>query len=306
MRIERIAVSQDNNGLRLDIFLSAHLDVSRSQAKRWIDEGRVRSSASDSCPKAKDRVKSGDIITIEIPPPIKSDVSPENIPIEIIYEDSWIVVVNKPRGLTVHPGAGRYTGTLVNALLYHTKDLSGIGGIERPGIVHRLDKDTSGAMVVAKNDLAHERLSKLFEERRIKKEYLALVHGSPSKDRSLIETPISRNPVKRKKMTVSGKGREARTEFQVLERFHGFSLLSVRTFTGRTHQIRVHLTSIGFPLVGDELYGVRSNPFGIKGHILHSNLLGLYHPEDNRYMEFKATMPQETSRLIESLRAEKI
>lgn len=300
MTIVKIEVPEDKNGQRLDLFLSQSMSVSRNQVQRWIEEERV--TLIGHCVKSKDKVKSGSILAIDIPSPVKSVISPENIPVEILFEDSWIVVVNKPKGMTVHPGAGRNSGTLVNALLYHIKDLSGIGGVERPGIVHRLDKDTSGSMVVAKNDRAHEHLVKLFEERKIKKEYIALVHGIPRNESDFIEAPISRHPVKRKKMTVSNYGREARTYWSVIERFSSYSLLKVRTYTGRTHQIRVHLTSIGHPLLGDELYGARSNPFEIKGHMLHSSLLGLFHPEDGRYLEFISPIPPELEKILKQLR----
>lgn len=302
--MENIEVSEESSGMRLDVFLARKLSIARNQVQRLVTEGRV--SIKNSCPRVKDKVKKGDIITIEIPPPQKLDVVPENIPLPILFQDSWIAVINKPRGIAVHPGGGKYDGTLVNALIYHIRDLSGVGGIERPGIVHRLDKDTSGVMVIAKNDKAHENLSRQFKTRTIRKEYIALVHGILKRDSGYINAPIGRHPVKRKKMTISQAGREARTRWTVLERFENFSLLFVQTFTGRTHQIRVHMTSIGFPLVGDEVYGHRKNSFDIRGHVLHARLLGLHHPEDERYMEFTAPLPEEIESLIEILRRNKV
>lgn len=300
MSREQIEVTDESCGVRLDIFLARALSMARNQVQRMIQEGRV--TFRNAVPRAKDKVKSGDMITVEIPPPKLSEVLPEAIPLNILYQDPWIAVINKQRGLAVHPGGGRYVGTLVNALMYHLSDLSGVGGVERPGIVHRLDKDTSGVMVVAKNDRAHDSLSRQFKGRKVRKEYLALVHGTMERESGSIDAPIGRHPVERKKMTVSRAGREARTRWMVVERFDGYSLLAVQTFTGRTHQIRVHLTSIGFPLVGDEVYGRRKNPFWSNGHVLHARLLGLHHPEDGRYVEFSAPLPGEIEDLLAMLR----
>jgi 23S rRNA pseudouridine1911/1915/1917 synthase len=287
---------------RLDVFLSGALSLSRNQIQRLIDEERVQTGKG--APKAGSKVREGDVITVSIPPPEPSNVAAEDIPFDILYEDSSVLVINKARGIAVHPGGGGRTGTLVNAFLFKIRDLSGIGGVERPGIVHRLDKDTSGAMVVAKNDKAHESLSAQFRDRKTKKEYVALVHGAVQRDSFSIDAPIGRHPVKRKKMAVVPGGREAHTKVQVLERFRSHTLLLVRTLTGRTHQIRVHLTALGHPLVGDEVYGHRPNPFDIKGHVLHARLLGFFHPEDGRYLEFTAAMPAEIEQLIERIRNE--
>ena len=300
MSLEKIEISDSSGGARLDVFLAGHLSMTRNQVQRLIREGKITRGASPL--KPNDKVKKGDIITVEIPPPRKSEVLPEAIPLNILYQDPWIVVINKPRGLAIHPGGGRRNGTLVNALLYHIKDLSGVGGVERPGIVHRLDKDTSGVMVIAKNDSAHESLSKQFKSRKIKKEYIALVHGVVKKECDSIDTPISRHPKERKKMTVSRTGREAHTRWTVLERFDDFTLLSVKTLTGRTHQIRVHLTSTGFPLAGDEVYGRRKNTLNLRGHVLHACYLGFFHPHDERFMEFTASLPEEIERLLQALR----
>jgi len=297
-----LTVPPQSHLARLDVFLSGALSLSRSQIQRLIDEERVHTGKG--APKAGAKVREGDLIKVSIPPPEPSDVIAEDIPFDILYEDSHVLVINKARGIAVHPGGGGRTGTLVNAFLFRIRDLSGIGGVERPGIVHRLDKDTSGAMVVAKNDRAHESLSAQFHDRKTKKEYIALVHGAVQRDSFSIDAPIGRHPVKRKKMAVVPGGREAHTKVQVLERFKNHTLLLVRTLTGRTHQIRVHLTALGHPLVGDEVYGNRPNSFDIKGHVLHARLLGFFHPEDGRYLEFMAAMPAEIEQLIERIRKE--
>jgi 23S rRNA pseudouridine1911/1915/1917 synthase len=290
----------EQEGTRIDLFLAGELSMTRNQVQRLIEEGRVTLRGLPC--RAKEKVKAGDAIIVEIPPPRKSDLLPEAITLDILFEDPHIAVINKARGISVHPGGGGVTGTLVNAFLYHFKDLSGIGGVERPGIVHRLDKDTSGAMVIAKNDSAHENLSRQFNERKVKKEYTALVHGTMEGKKTLIEAPIARNPVKRKKMMIAAGGRQAMTQWEIRERFRNFTLLLVRTFTGRTHQIRVHLTSIGCPLVGDEVYGVRHNPFAIKGHVLHASKLSFMHPADGTLLEFTAPLPKEIADLLEELR----
>ncbi len=316
--VKTLTVPQDAHLARLDVFLSAVLSLSRNQIQRLIDEGKVvvgkglpkagtgasagASANASAGARASVRVRAGEVIVVSIPPPVPSLVPPEDIPFEILYEDSSIVVINKARGIAVHPGGGGKSGTLVNAFLFRIRDLSGIGGIERPGIVHRLDKDTSGAMVVAKHDRAHENLSAQFRERKTKKEYIALVHGAVQREAFSIDEPIGRHPVKRKKMAVVAGGREAHTMVKVLERFRNYTLLLVRTLTGRTHQIRVHLTSLGYPLVGDAVYGNRPNPYGIKGHVLHARLLGFFHPDDGRYLEFSAEMPEEIEELLEKVR----
>ncbi|MDQ7821791.1 MAG: RluA family pseudouridine synthase [Candidatus Eremiobacteraeota bacterium] len=295
-----IEISPDDYGKRIDIVLAGHLAISRNQVQRLIERGGVL--LSGDFPEVSDRLKKSDTIVVELLPPERSQVLPENIPLAILYEDEWVAVVNKPRGMAAHPGAGRYSGTLVNALLYAIKDLSGIGGVERPGIVHRLDRDTSGVMVIAKNDGAHAHLSLQFAERQVKKEYLALVHGEVREAERDIVAPIGRHPVKRKKMAVSREGRFAHTRWEVVERFRGYSLLKVRTLTGRTHQIRVHLTSTGFPLVGDEIYGVRENPWHFRGHALHAARLEFMHPRSGQAMEFEAPLCGELQELLFKLR----
>jgi 23S rRNA pseudouridine1911/1915/1917 synthase len=302
MSLRLIRADSAHEGQRLDLFLAGALPMTRNQVQRLIDEGKVTLGGLPC--RAREKVKHGDMIAVDIPPPKKSGILPEDIPLEILYDDPHIAVINKARGISVHPGGGGVTGTLVNAFLFHFRDLSGVGGVERPGIVHRLDKDTSGAMVIAKNDHAHEHLSLQFHERKVKKEYIALVHGTMEGKNALIEAPIARNPVKRKKMMVSSAGRQARTQWEVIEEFRGFTSLLVRTFTGRTHQIRVHLTSIGCPLVGDEVYGARTNPFSIRGHVLHAARLRFIHPTSGEEMDFRAPLPEEIERLFEELRRE--
>jgi 23S rRNA pseudouridine1911/1915/1917 synthase len=296
-------VSSESHGQRLDLFLTGHLDIARNQVQKLIREGRAE--VNGEMAGVGDKMRRGDVVKVSLPPLEKSNVTAEALPLAILYEDSWMVIINKARGIAVHPGGGRRSGTLVNALLYHIHDLSGVGGVERPGIVHRLDRDTSGVMVVAKHDRAHERISAQFNARKIVKEYIALVHGHPRHERGSIEAPLGRNPVQRKKMMILPKGRYARTEYEVLEGFRGFCLVKLKPLTGRTHQIRVHLTSLGHPLAGDETYGPRKCPFELKGQFLHARLLGLYHPDDGRYMEFTAPLPQELEMILTMLRKEK-
>ena len=229
----------------------------------------------------------------------------EDIALNILYEDAHVLVLAKPKGLVVHPAAGHAGGTLVNALLHHCHDLSGISGEARPGIVHRLDKDTSGVLVVAKHDRAHLELSKQFKAHSVVREYIAVIHGSPTVDKGTIDAPIARHPRERKKMaiTTTGKGRHAITHFQVIERFDGYTYVALRLETGRTHQIRVHLASIGHSVVGDPVYGQRKQPFTLSGQALHARLLGFVHPVDGRYLEFSSEPPAEFINLLSELRA---
>ncbi len=252
--------------------------------------------------KAGYKVKVNDRITITIPSPKISEVTAEDISLDVIYEDSDLIVVNKPRGMVVHPAAGNYSGTLVNALLAHCKDLSGIGGVERPGIVHRLDKETSGLIVAAKNDLAHNALAKQFKSREVKKEYIALVHGLIKEDEGVVEKKIGRHPKDRKKMAVVKGGRESVSAYNVLERFSNYTLVKVILKTGRTHQIRVHLSSIGHPLVGDRVYGSRHEDFDLSGQMLHAKRLGFIHPRTGKEMLFEAALPKDMEELLRKLR----
>lgn len=312
-----LIVDPREGGQRLDTFLSLRWPgCSRSQAAGWI---RDRLITVDQVPrKPSYRVQPGEVIGGIIPAPVDSRLSAEAIPITIIYEDPEVIVVDKPPGLVVHPAAGHADGTLVNALLHHCPDLEGIGGERRPGIVHRLDKDTSGVMVVAKNARSHQLLAQSFKERRVQKIYLAIVAGSPDQPGGRIELPVGRHPVERKKMSVvSTKGREAVTVWQVRERLPGATLLSLELKTGRTHQIRVHCQSMGHPIVGDPLYGpknallrqAKSDPdrFTIlkqaRRQMLHAARLEIIHPASGEPMAFEATMPEDMIKVLNGLRA---
>ena len=287
---------QDRNK-RLDQFLAAtSLKLSRSQIKRLVEQGFI--TVNNHSTKPAYRLKKDDRIDINIPPPKKTHLVGAAIPLNIIYEDKDIIVINKPRGIAVHPGAGIKSSTIVNALLNHCKDLSGIGGVERPGIVHRLDKDTSGVLVVAKNDKAHQSLSEQFKGHRVDKTYLAIVYGSPKKDQDTISSRIGRHPINRKKMSVISsasklKSREAVTGYRILKRFKDLSLLELKPKTGRTHQIRVHLHSIGHPILGDPVYGKRYTVHGTRQQLLHAYKLKFTHPRTGKEMEFEAALPED-------------
>lgn len=294
-------VSASESGERIDSALSkkSELNLTRSQIQKLIREDFIE--VNKEIPKASYRLKAEDRVRITLPPPKPLSIQPENLPLDIVYEDSDLVVVNKARGMVTHPAAGNYSGTLVNALLYHCKDLSGIGGVLRPGIVHRLDKGTSGLMVVTKNDLAHQALAKQFKERSVNKKYVALVHGVMKQDAGVVETKLGRHPVQRKMMAVVVKGKEAITKYKVLERFKDYTLVELIIKTGRTHQIRVHMTHLGHPLVGDPTYGHRKEEFKTAGPLLHSNQLGFVHPRSEKYLEFKVEMPEDMREVIKKL-----
>lgn len=282
---------------RIDKFLSSELkEHSRSQIQEWIKDGDVK--VNDALVKANYKVQEGDEIEVTPPEPVEIDAVPENIPLDIIYEDEDVVVVNKPQGMVVHPSAGHANGTLVNALLYHVKDLSGINGKIRPGIVHRIDKDTSGLLMVAKNDLAHEKLAEQLQEKTAKREYIALVHGDIQNDKGTIDAPIGRDPKNRKKFTVIEGGKHSITHFEVIERFKEFTLLRLQLETGRTHQIRVHLEYIGFRMAGDPLYGPRKTLEG-KGQFLHATSLTFVHPRSEETLTFNAPLPKEFKETLE-------
>ncbi|MBT1278902.1 RluA family pseudouridine synthase [Thermoanaerobacter sp. CM-CNRG TB177] len=291
---------KEDEGKRIDVFLAAELDYTRSYIKKLIVDGLVFVNGKTVKPSYK--VKENDEVVVNIPEAEKIDVLPENIPLDILYEDDDIIVINKPQGMVVHPAPGNYSGTLVNALLYHCKNLSGINGILRPGIVHRLDKDTSGVMVVAKNDKAHISLSNQIKERSVFKKYVAIVEGVIKDEEGKIEAPIGRHPVDRKKMAVIEDGRYALTLYKVLERFKENTLIEAVIKTGRTHQIRVHMAFIGHPVVGDPVYGFKKQKFKLKGQALHSRVLGFIHPTKGVYMEFEAPLPEYFKKLIEILR----
>ncbi|MCL2377840.1 MAG: RluA family pseudouridine synthase [Defluviitaleaceae bacterium] len=292
----RLVVAEAYCGLRADVFLSESIDsLTRSAAVRVLSEGQaIREGLAL---RKNDRLKAGDIIVCNIPPAVDYEVAAEEIPLDIVYEDGDIAVVNKPRGLVVHPAAGHYTGTLVNGLLFHLgPSLSGIGGVLRPGIVHRLDKDTSGLIVIAKNDMAHHALSAQLAAREMGRTYHALCIGRVKQDSMRIDVPIGRHHNDRKKMAAitarqGGKSREAATNVTVLERMPRFTLVEARLETGRTHQIRVHLSHIGYPVLGDPLYGPKKQPFHTVGQVLHAKGLRLCHPSTGEVMEFDASLP---------------
>ena len=296
-------VTDSDAGSRLDVFLSAQPDnPSRSNIQKMITEGNV--SVNGQVKRANYKLRPADNIVMTYQPPQEIEAVPENIPLDILYEDSDIIVVNKARGMVVHPAAGVYTGTLVNALLYHCGDeLSGINGKIRPGIVHRLDKDTSGVMVVTKNDFAHNSLAEQIGSKTAVKEYVALVHGNITEEKGIIEANIGRHPVDRKKMAVvTSGGKPATTVFHVLERFKNCTFVKCRLLTGRTHQIRVHMAYIGHPLIGDPKYCNSKNKFDIQGQALHSLSLTLIHPRTNQEMTFTAPIPQDMQKLLKYFR----
>lgn len=287
---------------RIDKFLANKLpDMSRSKIQLLIEEENIL--VNDASIKANYKVQPNDTIVVYIPEPEPIDVVPENIPIEILYEDEDLAIVNKPQGMVVHPAAGHSNGTLVNALLYHINDLSGINGKIRPGIVHRLDKDTSGILVVAKNDEAHVHLSNQLQDRSMKRKYWTLVHGVLPHNHGTIDAPIGRDPKNRQQFTVVTGGKEAISHFRVLERFKDFSLLEVSLETGRTHQIRVHLKYINFPVAGDEIYGPKKTLTG-KGQFLHAHTLEFIHPRTEKSMQFEAPVPKVFAETLGRLRRE--
>ncbi|MTB64661.1 RluA family pseudouridine synthase [Streptococcus sp. zg-86] len=292
-------IKVETGGIRLDKALADLTSLSRSVANEQIKSGLVR--VNGEVKKAKYTVQTGDCIQYEIPEVEEIDYVAEEIPLEIVYEDADVAVVNKPQGMVVHPSAGHTSGTLVNALLYHIKDLSGINGVMRPGIVHRIDKDTSGLLMIAKNDEAHQKLAEELKAKKSLRKYVAIVHGNLPNDRGVIEAPIGRSDKDRKKQAVSAKGKEALTRFQVLERFGDYTLVELTLETGRTHQIRVHMAYIGHPVAGDEVYGPRKT---LKGHgqFLHAKTLGFTHPKTGELVTFTAEEPTIFHETLEKLR----
>ncbi|NLY66027.1 MAG: RluA family pseudouridine synthase [Tissierellia bacterium] len=295
-------IVEEESGERLDVYIADQIeDLSRSFISKLIKKGLIL--VNGEVKKPKYIVKKGDLIQVDIPERKDLEPYPEDIPLDIIYEDDDIIVVNKPKGMVVHPAPGSPNKTLVNALLNYTNDLSDINGKIRPGIVHRLDKDTSGVLVVAKNNKAHMDIAKQLKERSIKRIYIALVHGVLNKDEGVIDAPIGRNPRNRLKMAVTHiNSKEAITRFKVLERFSKYTLVELSLYTGRTHQIRVHLSYINHPVVGDSLYTNRKNEFGIKTQMLHALKLGLKSPSTGEYMEFEAKPLDEFTKVLEMLR----
>lgn len=298
--LETVTAEVEDAGTRADVFLAAKLGVSRSNMQKLLEDGRVK--RGEKIIKANYKVRAGEMFVVDIPEPEPIEAVPENIPLDIIYEDDDVVVLNKARGMVVHPAPGNYTGTLVNALLYHCSNLSGINSAIRPGIVHRLDKDTSGIMIVAKNDAAHISLSQQIQSKTAVRTYLAVVRGNIKTDSGTIETQIARDKTDRKKMAVVKEGgRDAITDYEVLERFGKYTLVRCKLRTGRTHQIRVHMEYLGYPLVGDPKYSPMKTPFGIKGQALHSHTLEFTHPRTGERMKFEAPLPEDMHKIITRL-----
>lgn len=296
--------SQEEKGERIDKYLSLQLpEHSRSYLQKLVKDGAV--TVNGSPVKANYKVQTDDCVLLNIPDDVELDIEPENIPLQILYEDASLLVVDKPKGMVVHPSAGHYTGTLVNALMYHCKDqLSGINGVLRPGIVHRIDMDTTGALVVCKTDTAHQSLAEQLKEHSITRKYRAIVHGNIKEENGTVTGDIGRHPTDRKKMAINVRnGKPAVTHYQVLERFGNYTYIECQLETGRTHQIRVHMTSIGHPLLGDSVYGPKKCPIsGLQGQTLHAMVLGFIHPETEEYMEFTAPLPEYFQKLTEKLR----
>lgn len=292
-----------DSGLRIDKYLSSvNEQLSRSYIQKLLKSGLV---LVDGKPvKASYQVDEGDVISLDIPEAVEPEIEPENMDLDILYEDQDVILVNKPKGMVVHPAAGHYSHTLVNGLMYHCKDqLSGINGVMRPGIVHRIDMDTTGVIIACKNDMAHNSIAAQLKEHSITRRYQAIVHGVLKDDAGTIEGPIGRHPTDRKKMAINHKnGKEAITHYKVLERFGQATYIECRLETGRTHQIRVHMASLGHPLLGDTVYGSSKNPYHLQGQALHAMILGFVHPITGEYLEFEAPLPEYFSKLLEKLR----
>ena len=289
--------------LRIDRFLGSRLEqVSRSYLQKLVKEGAVLVNGKPV--KSSYKVENGDWIRLEIPDAVEPEIEAEEMDLDILYEDSDIILINKPKGMVVHPAAGHYSGTLVNGLMAHCKDeLSGINGVMRPGIVHRIDMDTTGVLIVCKNDKAHNAIAEQLKVHSITRKYYAIVHGVLKEDTGTVNAPIGRHPVDRKKMSINEKnGKEAVTHYRVLRRFRRFTFVECQLETGRTHQIRVHMASIGHPLLGDQVYGPAKVPFsGLQGQTLHAGVLGIIHPSTGEYMEFTAPLPDYIEAVLKKL-----
>ncbi len=291
-KMEKIElITDDGESRRLDMYVAENSEITRSRAAILIAQGNILVNGKKATKNTK--LKCKDRVEIFLPDAEVYEVEPENIPLDIVYEDSSVLVVNKPKNMVVHPAAGNYSGTLVNAILYHCKgSLSGINGVMRPGIVHRIDKNTSGLLVVAKNDSAHNFLAEQIKEHSLTREYEAVVYGNLKNDSGTVDAPIGRHPVKRKQMAVVEGGRNAVTHYSVLERMNGFTHVKLRLETGRTHQIRVHMAYIGHPVAGDDVYGPHKVITKLGGQCLHARKIGFIHPETHEYMEFTSDLPK--------------
>lgn len=301
--MEIFTIETDDVNKRVDVFLNEEMeDISRSALQKNVEKGNITVNGEKISKNYKLRI--GDIVEAELPPPENIDIVPEDIPLDIMYEDDDLIVINKPQNMVVHPAPGHYTGTLVNALMFHCGDnLSGINGVLRPGIVHRIDKDTSGVLVIAKSDLAHKGLSEQLAEHSMKRVYNAIVYNSFSEESGTVDRNIDRSKNDRKKMAVVMQGgRNAVTHYKVIEKLGKYTLVELQLETGRTHQIRVHMSYIGHPLLGDPVYGPKKCPFNLNGQVLHAKVLGFIHPRTGEYMEFNSELPDYFSSLIERLK----
>ena len=299
--IETLLVEENMEGERLDSFVAEMLEsLSRSSVKLLNDQDKIKVNGKSV--KASYRVHEGDEIVVVIPEPHSIDIKPQNLPLKILYQDEDVVVLDKAKGMVVHPAHGNWDNTLVNALMFHVRNLSGINGELRPGIVHRLDKDTSGVMMAAKNDAAHRSLAEQIRVHSINREYIALVHGNIKENLGSIDAPIGRSQADRKKMSVTADGRPAVSNYEVIERFGAYTLVKVKLLTGRTHQIRVHFAYIQHPVVGDAVYGSGKKHFNLTSQALHAYLLGFIHPRSGEYMEFTCPLPEYFERILAELR----
>lgn len=295
-------ITENEDGERIDKCLATLIDsLSRSYIQRLIKDEAVRVNGSPV--KGSYRVKQEDQLEFELPEAVEPDIEPEDIPLDILYEDKDVIVVNKPKGMVVHPAAGHYSGTLVNALMFHCgKELSGINGCMRPGIVHRIDMDTTGSVIACKNDMAHNCIAEQLKEHSLTRRYVAICHGVLREDKGTIDRPIGRHPTERKKMAVNERnGKRAVTHYKVLQRFRDYTYIECRLETGRTHQIRVHMASIGHPLLGDEVYSNRKSPYKLQGQTLHAKILGFRHPSTGEYIETEAPLPEYFEHLLKVL-----
>lgn len=299
---QEIIITNAEAGKRLDVLIPLHINIlSRSYLQKLIEDGNVEVNGIVQRAK-KYLVKVNDELKINIPVSKPLEIEGSDIPIEIVYEDKDLLIVNKAKGMVVHPSIGNYTGTLVNAILFHCKDLSGINGVERPGIVHRIDKETSGLLMIAKNDIAHKSLAAQLKEHSIKREYRAIVYGNIKDDKGTLSYPVGRDPNNRLRMKViKENSKEATTHYEVIERFRDYSYLKFNLETGRTHQIRVHMAHINHPIIGDKVYGPSKSVFGLKSQLLHAKLLGFIHPTTLEYTEFDSKLPDEFQEILNLL-----
>lgn len=300
--IHEIDVLESQSGIRIDKFLSDELpEMSRSYIQKLIKDDQV--TVNGKIVKANYKLGANDFVVVCQPELKEPDILAENIPLHILYEDDDLLIINKPKGMVVHPSSGHYSGTLVNALMFYCKDeLSGINGVMRPGIVHRIDMDTTGSLLVCKNDFSHQHIAQQLKEHSIRRVYHAIVHGVIEEEEGTVDAPIGRHPIERKKMSINYKnGKEAVTHYKVIQRFKNYTYIQCQLETGRTHQIRVHMASIKHPLLGDQLYGPQKNPFKLQGQSLHAKIIGIIHPRTNAYIEADAPLPEYFEKLLKKL-----